>query len=217
MGPSREQPISAWGPTLWGEDALIARESATRVAEQLAAGAEADGFQLGAGEAGIALALAYLSRSLDRPDWLDAARSCWARALAQLAEAPAGPGLYSGFTGPAWVSAHFRDMLFDEPDDQAHEEIELILAHHLRSFDRYTGYDLISGLVGIGVYALERWPQGRAQEIVESTVAHLVRMSTPSDVGVAWLTPPELLPVWQVTNAPNGYWNMGLAHGIPAI
>jgi hypothetical protein len=35
--------------------------------------------------------------------------------------------------------------------------------------------------------------------------------------GVAWHTPPELLPPWQREQAPQGYTNLGLAHGIPGV
>jgi len=74
-------------------------------------------------------------------------------------------------------------------------------------------YDLVMGLVGFGVYALERGPSGHplARRVLEA----LERRARPHGEGRAWHTAPELMHPDQRASAPDGYWNLGLAHGIP--
>jgi hypothetical protein len=76
-------------------------------------------------------------------------------------------------------------------------------------------YDLIGGLVGLGVYFLERGPAGR--DGIARIVEHLVATSERTDAGVTWHTRAELLPDHQRKTAPNGYYNCGLAHGVPGV
>jgi hypothetical protein len=45
----------------------------------------------------------------------------------------------------------------------------------------------------------------------------LERLAQHTDDGIAWYSGPELLPEWQRENCPNGYYNLGVAHGIPGI
>ena len=76
-------------------------------------------------------------------------------------------------------------------------------------------YDLLGGVVGIGVYALERGEAGRP--IALAVLDALEQRARPRAGGVMWHTAPELLPPWQRELAPDGYWNLGLAHGNPGV
>jgi hypothetical protein len=154
---------------------------------------------------------------LDQSDLLTAARRAWERTLESLSEAVAPPGLHTGFCGPAWVAAHLGDRLDQEEDDSQHEDIEATLLAHLVGRPRYANYDLIGGLVGFGIYALERWPRGRSPEILDVVVERIVAQAEPGDRGSTWTTPPELLPLHQRRVAPNGYHNLGVAHGVPGL
>src|SRR5262249_11089470 len=78
-------------------------------------------------------------------------------------------------------------------------------------------YDLIMGLVGYGIYALERWPRGLSVRILQLVVEHLVAGAEPANPGYTWTTPPSVMPAYQRRLAPRGYRNLGLAHGIPGI
>jgi lantibiotic biosynthesis protein len=48
-------------------------------------------------------------------------------------------------------------------------------------------------------------------------VDRLASASQPADDGVTWHTRPELLPPWQRELCPEGYFNLGLAHGVPGV
>jgi hypothetical protein len=76
-------------------------------------------------------------------------------------------------------------------------------------------YDLISGLVGFGVYALARGEAGRP--IASAVMDRLAAMARPRRGGLAIHTAPERLPAWQRAEAPQGYWNFGVAHGMPGV
>jgi hypothetical protein len=52
---------------------------------------------------------------------------------------------------------------------------------------------------------------------VRAILDQLERLARPMPTGLAWHTPPSLLPPWQRELAPDGYVNLGLAHGMPGI
>jgi hypothetical protein len=94
-----------------------------------------------------------------------------------------------------------------------------VLVEVLSTEQRWTDdYDLISGLVGYGVYFLERLAgdpsaQG-ARAGLASVVRHLEMSSIEDDSGVRWWTPPEHILEGDRKRYPHGYANCGLAHGV---
>jgi lantibiotic biosynthesis protein len=129
------------------------------------------------------------------------------RAVANLAGC--GVGLYGGIAGVGWALGHLA------AGDHAAETcaaIDRVLEARLAG-DWQEHYDLIGGLVGIGVYALDRGPPGRP--LAMRVMDELERLARPHDGGLAWHTAPELLPQWQRRHAPTGVYDLGMAHGIP--
>jgi lantibiotic biosynthesis protein len=121
------------------------------------------------------------------------------------------PGLYGGATRIGWAITHLAaGPDADAVGDAVDRSIRTLLAG-----DDHAVYDLVSGLVGFGVFALERGPAGAA--LAARVLDHLERLARPRPVGRAWFTPPGLLPGWQREVAPAGYWNLGLAHGAPGV
>ena len=120
-------------------------------------------------------------------------------------------GLHDGLAGVGWTIAHLAN---DENAEAICASIDTALWRALEH-DWGGPYDLISGLVGIGVYALEREEAGRG--LVVRVLELLHDMAQPRGSGRAWYTPARLLPDWQREQAPDGYWNLGMAHGIPGI
>lgn len=76
-------------------------------------------------------------------------------------------------------------------------------------------FDLMNGLVGFGVYALERGDAGRALAV--SVLDKLERTAARYGNGLAWITSPDLLPPNHLAVAPGGYWNLGIPHGVPGV
>jgi hypothetical protein len=128
--------------------------------------------------------------------------------------------------GVGWTITHLSSMLGDddpnaEPQtsDAVDDPVASIDALLLRRLQRgwSANYDLISGLVGVGVYLLERLPRSLARRGLLHVVDYLEASAEYTADGIAWHTPPEILPAWQRERAPNGYYNLGVAHGIPGI
>lgn len=149
------------------------------------------------------------------PDPDDEAGQALAAAIAAIAQRSA-PGLYSGAARVAFAVGHLS------AGDDADLACEMIEASLLRYLEQPTEtYDLISGVVGIAVPVLQRIADGRpspsSEPITRSILGHLERLSRPQPTGVAWHTPAALLPEWQRELAPDGYINLGLAHGVPGV
>lgn len=115
----------------------------------------------------------------------------------------AGPALIGGMVGIGWTVAHLAE---GEIADRVCGAIEAALARRLPD-----DYDLVRGVVGVGVYALER---GR-DDLIGAVLDRLESTAVPRLGGLAWHTPVAWLPPWQQETAPGGYWNLGLAHGMP--
>ena len=171
---------------------------------------------LSGGRAGYALLFDYLARTEgNHPDKKYAALYL-KDALEAVAEVQMSASLYSGFTGVAWTAAHLRNRAHDDLS-----EVDKALYNHVKRSPWKDDYDLINGLVGFGVYALERLRNRRAGLSARRCLARIVNrleeMAVETSEGLAWLTSADLLPEWQREEAPEGYFNLGLAHGIPGV
>ncbi len=125
------------------------------------------------------------------------------------------PGLFGGVAGVGWLIAHVSRLL-DVSADLSFDELDAAIvgyAHHPLAH----GYDLIAGACGLGIYFLERLPNIDASSGLELLGDALIRCAEVDRHAVTWSTPPELLPPWQRSFAPGGYYNLGVAHGIPGI
>ncbi len=122
------------------------------------------------------------------------------------------PGLFGGSVGDAWVIAQISDdtASLDAADAAARDALDDLVA-------RPGAYDLISGIVGVGVYFVERSRQGsrHAPASLDRVVTALAARAERDADGITWLTPPELLPPWLRETCPAGHHDLGVAHGVP--
>lgn len=157
----------------------------------------------------------YVATDETVPDPTDETGRALADAIGKVGERRAA-GLYGGAARVAFAVGH---LSAGEDADLACEMIERSLAQFLEQPTE--NYDLISGLVGIAVPVLQRIADGKASPSSEplalGILGHLERLSRPGPTGISWYTPPTLLPQWQREIAPEGYTNLGLAHGIPGV
>jgi hypothetical protein len=178
-----------------------------------------------------ALLAAYLARANRGGPWADIALERLNKAIE--ATAPLTYcGLYGGLCGIGWTVDHLSVLLAEmippdgeEPpgetgesgDEDVNGDIDTLLLRELQR-GRWRGqYDLIGGLVGYGVYLLERTPAAKASLGVELLIYHLDKSSEVLGKQITWHTRPELLPPTQSGQFPNGYYNLGVAHGIPGV
>ena len=210
-----------WKPILDGEiqkEAIrIIKEVAEEVRDPKKEWATSEDATLAGGFSGLALFYAYLQGAFPEEGFESTAIEYLEKAVEISTSRQLYPGLYAGTSGVTWTIHHLGA---DESDEEGGDPLAKIDAALLQ----YTGktpwkddYDVVSGLVGIGVYALEALPKPRAKTLLEQIIMRLSEKAEEKEGGVAWKTEPELLPPWQRELAPKGYYNLGLAHGIPGI
>jgi hypothetical protein len=216
-----------WRPLLTGELAADANAAIDAIAADLAdltSGTEPEAdpavardLSLAGGLPGIALFFAYLHLARPGLGHDDTAMALLERAIEGTAELPVGAGLYGGFAGVAWSLEHLTGRLFDADGEDPGEEIATVLQGFLGSSPWYGDYDLISGLVGFGAYALERLPRSGGRECLEQIVARLGETAEERPEGITWHTTSERTGPFQMASFPEGYYNLGVAHGVPGV
>jgi hypothetical protein len=178
------------------------------------------------GNAGQAIFHTYLGQSgesiaVSEGGHLAAARQCLQRAIAAIADRTARASLFSGLTGVGFALAHLGAHLQLSVDTKAFgddlAEIDAALLEHIGESPWQDDYDLISGLVGYGVYALERLPARQASACLERIVARLADTAEQRPDGLTWWTNPCFLVAERSREYPNGFYNLGLSHGVPGV
>jgi lantibiotic biosynthesis protein len=168
------------------------------------------------GRSGYALLFDYLARSEGNHRYKKYSAMFLEDAVEAVAEVQMDASLYSGFTGVGWTVAHLHNRAQNEL-----KEVDDALYDHVKRSPWKSDYDLINGLVGFGVYALERLHNRRAALTARRCLARIVNrleeMAVETSDGLAWFASVDLLPEWQRKEAPAGYYNLGLAHGIPGV
>jgi hypothetical protein len=227
-----------WRPLLEGDLAARAWEAVSAIAEDLAAwspGEPADerldrGCAVGGGSAGVALFHGYFAkaagafakaagafaRAAGRGRQKARAEQLLEGAIEALATTSLSPSLYAGFTGVAWAAEHLGRLLGSEDENES-EEIDQALLDALGRFSWAGEYDLVNGLVGFGVYALERLPHPSAVRCLEAVVDRLAESAERNRREVTWFTPPEMLSNLNRERTPRGAYNLGVAHGVPGV
>jgi lantibiotic biosynthesis protein len=217
-----------WSPILEGEAAARAAAAVTAVADAIGEAplqVRRAGSSLAAGEAGVALFFDYLDRARPGAGYGEIAWRRLDRAIDDLASSGQAPGLFSGFTGVSWVAEHLhrgsaasQSSEPGQPDeDDPNADIDAALLDHLRPAPWAYRFDLTTGLVGYGVYALERLPRSSAVACLELVVEHLAEIAQPRPGGLAWFTPCDMLPEPHRPWYPQGVEDLGVAHGTPGV
>ncbi|HEX6839205.1 MAG TPA: lanthionine synthetase C family protein [Polyangia bacterium] len=202
----------SWRPLVRGAAADEARRAVLDIAEALATTSEGDeNPTLADGDAGVALFFDYLGRVAGDDRLRARAGGLLDRALASTVERALPLGLYTGVAGVGWALAHV------DPSAEL-DELDGLLLDRLDRSPWSGTHDLIEGLVGIGVYALERSNDAFADAALARIVARLDERAERSAAGgVTWKTPVEHLPAHHAATFASGYYNLGLSHGVPGV
>lgn len=172
-----------WQPIITG---VLAERASAAVAEVVAALRDL-GVEQAAGDASamdVALAWAYLSGESEADAEMHEAAAM--NLMGHLGRPQHGIGLYGGAAGTAWAIAHLGD---DDVAEVLQPMDEAMLAALTRS--PWAGhFDLISGLAGLAIYALERWERGEheiAKKLFEPIVARLRERAHVDQGRYCWL------------------------------
>lgn len=209
-------PASAWRPILQGPQAEVVLTAAEEIAAALLPLTTA-----GASHSELvdwSLFFAYLDRAVPGRGHLDRATELLERAVGEIGSTFTRPSLYAGFPGVAWLVEHFKGwVLEDEEEDDPGEEIAASLRDFLGRSPWLAGHDLISGLVGLGVYALERGSRPGGRECLERVVARLGETAERLPEGAAWRTLAWMMAPEAAKLSPRGHFDLGVAHGVPGV
>jgi hypothetical protein len=213
----------SWQPLLEGNLNHEARASVQAIVDDLTLqGVPAGGPSLADGLAGVANLSGYLCQTnhsndadCDRHNHI--AQACIAEAIAATEKSPSAAGLYGGLTGLGWAIAQLRGALPDLDVDGMLADIDDVLLSHLEETPWTGEYDLISGLVGYAVYALERLPSPAGAACLECVIEHLEQTAEHRPEGVTWWTNPKWLLPETREKWSRGYYNLDLAHGVPGV
>jgi lantibiotic modifying enzyme len=218
--PNRVQSSArTWRPILDGvsqEQAFDVVEAISRHLDAISAEGVKDA-SLASGSAGLAIFHAYLANAQHRYDEETKAVKLLDHAAAAMTAGPVRPSLYSGLAGLGWAAEHLHVQCGIPGTDEIPAEVDAVLQEHLSQARWPDDYDLIEGLVGFGVYALERLPQPAAVDCLERVVRHLEQTAEHRPDGITWRTDPAWLPPETRQKFPCGYYNLGLAHGVPGV
>jgi hypothetical protein len=205
-----EEPAAprAWEPVLDGS----LRDEAATIAHEIVGslrGITPRGADLAGGAAGMAVCAAYFED--------DATQPLWEASADALAHTVLSPSLFSGITGIGWVTAHLRDRLYGAGDEDPCEAVDELVLDRVSHPGFGRPFDLYDGLVGFGVYALERLPTPTCEQILAHIVERVGEIVEPAGRHLTIRTPPhELIPLRRA-QFPDGWCNLGLAHGVPGV
>jgi hypothetical protein len=166
---------------------------------------------LAQGACGAAIAHAAFADAFPDDGHLERAAAALDRAVAAAAAQPLPLSLHHGVVGIAWTD----ELLRGDPDAADDAELDVALEAQLAvSWDGH--FELMRGLVGIGVYALDRLPRASARRLLALLVDRLHDASETSELGRTWPTRPEWFPP-ELRAIETPYYNLGLAHGVPGV
>lgn len=208
-----------WRPLLGGDTAGPYWDCVREIADELAASAPTAHLDhsLAEGHAGLAVLYAYLTRAGAGRGYEELAFRYLDAAMAAMREVRMGASLYAGFPGVAWAAAHIQRLLPGARRAPGLSAVDRALVGYLSRSPWRRDYDLVSGLVGLGVYANERRPDPVADELLGLIVRRLAETAERTPEGTTWHTAPGMLPAEQRDLHPDGYYNLGLAHGVPGV
>lgn len=204
-----------WHPLLIGADRERALERVREIAGDLHTRVdEHDDFPgLAGGLGGFALFFQYVDAAFPDEGYDEIAIDFLHRTVTQLSHGGLALGLFGGYSGIGWLCDHLGATEGEIDPNQRIDD--LVVDALVKPWEDQL--DLVNGLVGLGVYALQRDGRGAGPVIIERVVEQLENLAVERHDGITWHTPARLLVEWQRAAYPNGYYNLGLAHGVPGV
>ena len=202
-----EADAGRWQPLLDGAEADQARDAVAAIAADLA-GLELDP-SLYYGHAGVALLHGYRTRAGDG-EALEPTAEHLTAAAEMLAEERA-PWLARGFTGVAFAIAHLADLIETEPDTLP--DLDAAIGNVVDRDPWPFHWELMVGLVGLGVYGLERSATAAGRAIVERAAGHLADIAERSPGAATWRVRGGEYPAELLAANPDGFHSLGFAYG----
>jgi lantibiotic modifying enzyme len=206
--------MQPWQPILVGEEAKQAGRLARAIADAIRTRAPVLEPGVAQGAAGNALLFAQLHRTFPRHGYDEASERELSRAIEAIGSRRLDPSLYAGFSGVGWAVLSLDPRAAERIDFEDLDAAVRMAVHPRR---RAASFDLVNGLAGLGVYLLARLPDPSARLVLESLIAELGSRSQLTSVGNRWLSLPEGGSPAFATDCPDGWYDLGMAHGVAGV
>jgi lantibiotic biosynthesis protein len=209
---------SRWRAILSGTAAEQALQAADAIAESITSLPGERQPSLSKGQAGLALLYSWLAETRATPQSDVMARECVDEAIEAVSTQTMHASFWGGFTGVAWAADLVDDLLDPDAEDRSEAVDDAILRLLSRAQQWTAPYDLVVGLTGLGVYALQRYPRASAIECLSRVVEHLNERAQHDEHGVYWWTPSEEIASEEAREQyPSGRADLGVAHGVAGV
>jgi hypothetical protein len=178
------------------------------------------GPSLDGGAAGVALLFGYatLSGSGSARSQFHQRTHAWLdQAVAQSERMAGNLSLYLGYTGLGWAADHLIHQRLLAVDEDPNIDLDQALLDHLHPRTWKGRAELVEGLAGLGLYAIDRRGRGRSPMILARVLQILDDRAERGPEGLAWFDGPEVLYPQALEAMPDGLFNLGLSHGNPGV
>jgi lantibiotic biosynthesis protein len=218
MEPTRQLPGNpSWRPVLCGPDASRAQDVIESIAATLGDIGTIDGHGVGNGAAGVALFYAYLHAQNPTLQWRREVERQLCPFILGTATTGKPRSFLDGDAGVAWAMGLLEPEFFPWYGGHLSNDIDAALLQHLDQRPWRGVYDFSHGLVGYALYALDRRNSVVGRQLLERTLDRLTETAVPVGAGVTWWCAPQNMDELSRRAYPSGYFNLGLAHGVPGI
>lgn len=127
-------------------------------------------------------------------------------------------GMFNGLAGAAWSIRYAAERLGEAAFlEQDQTELLEVIDSYL-AIEEDVEYDLIGGVVGIGMFALTLAESSWRERFVERILQRLELSAVPISDGIAWATPAyrKAKPA-DPSYVQTPEFNVGIAHGVPGV
>ncbi|RAJ80331.1 lanthionine synthetase-like protein [Chitinophaga dinghuensis] len=168
------------------------------------------------GYSGTALFFANYYQLTGKESHLDLTYTVIQRSLDAISTMSLSGGHCSGLSGIAWHFLHLAEMGYIDPVDldETFGDLDTTLAKFMQDEIQIDKMDFLHQGLGVALYFLARLPSPAARQQLEQLVAALAQHAHKMPAGIAWR---DQFSTMSLENEDRNMFNLGLAHGNPAI
>lgn len=166
------------------------------------------------GYTGCALFFAYYYKLTGKKKYLKKVHHILLQSIRELAATPLPSSHCNGISGIAWCIQHLINEGFADAGDMADifEEVDELLGNAIQDELQQQRYDFLHEGLGIALYFLEK--EDHIAAPLTDVVTLLEKAAVPFSEGISW---QDHVTELKENGQPLMSFNMGLAHGVPAI
>lgn len=163
------------------------------------------------GKAGIALLFAYLSNTFHKENDHKTTIELLDELGNSLSNEELDYSMSGGVAGIGFTFQHLRNIgLLNKEEDMNLSELDDFINLGIDRDFKNGNWDPLHGMVGLGIYFLERHKETGDEKYLEKIVNYLAKMRTDVKEHKVWITPGY-------GKYSNDNYNFGMAHGMPGI